>query len=98
MFRTLLDTVGNNTMTEIDTIYTFNNGGQISGVIGFDEPPTEAWYLWKAMKSIGRENRKMLRKISACQLHCSSEEDALPWVKESNGKYFFSCDVGVEED
>ena len=72
----------------IDVILTFEDADQKRFRVDFLQSPSEAQFLQAVFARMRTGELQMLRKISAAQI-CDSEEDVLPWLLKSNGKYYF---------
>lgn len=77
----------------IEVIFSFAEDEQKITCLEFDFRPSEAQFLWRALRVLTTSEQAGLYKISACQV-TEDLSQALPWILKSNGKYFFSVEVG----
>jgi hypothetical protein len=52
------------------------------------DEPSEVEFLYEIFKRLKKAERNRLVKISACQ--DTTDHEALPWIKETNGKFYFN--------
>lgn len=73
---------------QIEVIYTFYRGKQSVVCLEFATAPSKEKFLGRAISYLQPMEQEDLAKISACQF-TTSESAVLPWVVETNGKFYF---------
>jgi hypothetical protein len=85
-------------MLTFDVICSFRVGKQIGLNIRVDDIITEEEFITYVFNNLTLTEVKRLDKISCCQLFTAHEDDVLPFMRKTSGKYYFNTDINKDEE